>query len=639
MQKEKENNLVIIDVFPIGRGARIESLSFFTAEKVCIGDVVTIHVRTKEVLAVVSKIREISDAKSELKNANFSLKKATKLSPQKVVTPEFLSAVEEIAEYYLSTPGAIFYCLTPTSLLKEKITRPADVKKITSKDRFEHFVIQTDDKERFANYKGVIREEFAKTCSVFFCVPTIKDAEVAMKELCKGIEKYTYVFHSDVPKKQILENWQNAISEKHSVLIIGTPQYMMIPRNDIKTLIVEKESSRGYKMNYRPFVDIRTASLIIGKHLKARVILGDSLLRIETIWKQKQGDFVELIPLKFRTLSTATHKIISPVKKPVDEIENKEAFSPLMQESIDLISEAKMQSERTFIMCSRKGIAPTTACEDCGATVLCEHCEAPVSLHKSTRGNFYLCHRCGERRDPDITCVTCGSWRLKMLGIGSEQIEEAVMDKFPDQKIFRLDKESAKTEKQAQKIIEQFYSSPGSVLVGTEMTLPYITEPIENIIIASIDSLFALPDFRIYERILHLLLSIRSKATRQIIAQTRNGDKHIFEYGLSGSMLDFYKEDIDDRKSLQYPPFSTIIKMTLTGEKRVIIKEMERIQAILGNDAVDVFPAFVSTKNKKTAMHAIIKIDGKDWPRSEYAEKIKALPASVDINVEPESLL
>jgi primosomal protein N' len=52
-----------------------------------------------------------------------------------------------------------------------------------------------------------------------------------------------------------------------------------------------------------------------------------------------------------------------------------------------------------------------------------------------------------------------------------------------------MDKDNVKTQKQAIKIIDKFYQTTGSILIGTEMALPYLNKKIENSAILSIDNL------------------------------------------------------------------------------------------------------------------------------------------------------
>ncbi len=636
MDKQEERDLVIIDVFPIDKGTTLSSLSFFTSEKTDIGDTVTVPIRGKSTHAIVTSIRHIKDAKSELKKASFSLKKASGLKPKKILSEDFILAVKDTAEYFGTTAGAVISLLVPKAILQ---TKPLKVEKndLPSQDRFENFVIQTDEKERYANYRGLIREEFAKSCSVFFCVPTIADAKNAEANLSKGIEKYTFVLHGNLSKEEFEKNLKEAISCNHPVVIIGTAGNISIQRYDIRTIIVEKESSSAYKTIQRPFLDIRTAMIFIAKRMKARIVFGDDLLRIETIWKQKQGEYIESSPLKFRSLTTASYKIISP-EKPKENEEKKE-FSVFFGDALDVIKQARIASERTLVICTRKGLAPITVCDDCGTSVNCKSCGAPVTLHENPKGNFFLCHRCGERSEPEISCVQCGSWRLSTLGIGTDLIVKKLEQELPSAKIIKVDGTSVKTEKQKERKFQDFYSSPGSIMVGTEMALRNLREPIEHIVVASIDSLFAMPDFRVYERIIHMILNIKEKATKTITIQTRNSDKKILEYALSGNLLDFYKEDIEDRKKMFYPPFSVLVKITLTGEKKKIISQMQELQDSVGKETIDVFPAFVSKKNNKVSMHALLRFDSKRWPDKEILEKLRLLPPSAEIDVEPETIL
>jgi primosomal protein N' len=658
MKDSKEKNLTLIDVFPIGKGTNLTTLSYYTTDKVSNGDIVKVPLRSKEVLALIWRVRPIEDAKSQIKSARFKIKRADNINPKKILLPAFVAASEEIAEYFLTTPGSTISALSPTDTLRdayEMKTPVCSLPLVKSNLKSEEFVIQADDQERFSHYKSVIREEFARNNSVYVCVPTIEDAKKVQKKLIKGIEKYTFVLHSKLSKKEKNETWSKTVCEKHPVLIIATPTFLSMPRGDIKTYIIENESSKSYKMFSRPYLDMRTAAKLIAKHIGARVIYGDVLLRIETIWKQKNGRLIELNPLKFRSLSTAEEIIISPKKKKIDEKakvikkedleKTKEPFKAILPETLALIEYGRERNERTLILTTRKGFSPTTVCQDCNKTVTCSDCTSPVALHKKGSKGFFMCHRCGTRRDADITCEVCGSWRLTMLGIGTERIVEEIQEAFPEKenqkavKVLRLDGETASTPKRAEKIIQEFYDSPGSVLVGTVMALHYLNEPIEHIAVASLDSLFSFPDFRIHERILHIILDIRSRALNNIVIQTRNTDKHIFEYGLSGSMLDFYKEDIADRKALFYPPFSTLIKLTLTGRKPEIVKQMTVIQKMVGEEIIDIFPAFVSSKGGKTSMHALIRVKYENWPHNSLAEKLKSLPSWVTINVEPESIL
>ncbi len=171
------------------------------------------------------------------------------------------------------------------------------------------------------------------------------------------------------------------------------------------------------------------------------------------------------------------------------------------------------------------------------------------------------------------------------------------------------------------------------------MMLQYLHDKVDNSAIISLDSLFSLPDFRIQEKILYMLIHIRTLTTKRFIVQTRKFDEKVFEYGLKGNMSDFYREEINERKKFNYPPFSTLIKITLEGNKSDIVKEMEIAQNILDPYEVEVFPAFTQTVKGNHVLHGLMRIPQNKWPDSNLIDKIRSLSPSIMIKVDPETLL
>ena len=216
---------------------------------------------------------------------------------------------------------------------------------------------------------------------------------------------------------------------------------------------------------------------------------------------------------------------------------------------------------------------------------------------------------------------------------------QKIKDKYPDISLFRIDSDTVSNDKSAHTTLQRFRAKPGSVLLGTEMLLQYVHEKVENSAIISLDSLFSLPDFRIQEKILSLLIRIRTLTSRDFVVQTRKADEKVFEYGLKGNMSDFYRQAIEERKKFNYPPFSILIKLTLEGRKDQIVKEMESIQTLLEPYEVDVFPAFIHTVKGNYVLHGLIRIAREKWVDERLVEKLRSLPPSVIVKVDPETLL
>ena len=177
----------------------------------------------------------------------------------------------------------------------------------------------------------------------------------------------------------------------------------------------------------------------------------------------------------------------------------------------------------------------------------------------------------------------------------------------------------------------------------------------ENAIIVSLDSLLSIPDFRIHEKILHILLSVRALARSEVVIQTRKADETIFDYAMKGTLNEFFRAALAERKTFSYPPFSTLVKLTLEGKKDDIVAEMASIKKTLEEIstshsgapyAVDIFPAFTHTVRGNFVLHGLIRIprvsatvSRPNWPDAKLSAALRALPPSITVNIDPDTLL
>ncbi len=672
--------LSIITVIPLTRSKVAGELSYFTASEVLIGAIVSVPLRSKNIYAIVINVRPAADLKSEIKDASFQLKKIGKVKAIAFFPPAFMEACKILAEYYATTIGSVIDTLISDTLMENasRIAMPVrqnqffnEIKSSTTID--ETFAIQGDDEDRLGSWRSLIRQEFARKRSVAIYVPTVEDAKTLTDALTKGIEGYIFILHGKLAKKNIIDTWKSIVETAHPVVIVATGSFSILPRNDIDAVIIERENSRGWIGQKQPYLDIRHALETIARKQKQTVYRADSILRAETLHRLDTHEIAQGSPFKWRSISNAKDVLIDmrsekgwqqhpprtastsgegapPSQSPsllpkvasdVVATLSPAAFRILSPELEELITYNQESNTHLFILTMRRGLSPITICSDCETIVSCTKCSAPVVLHtsKNSGKNFFMCHTCGERRDANETCKNCDSWRLTPLGIGIDRVYEEIQSKFPSVDIFKIDADTTKTDAQISATIEKFRSKPGSILLGTEMTLVHLTEKIDHIAIASLDSLFALPDFRIQEKIMYLITRLRSMADRSIFIQTRKAEEKVFDYGLKGNLSDFYRATLDERKQFSYPPFSTLIKITIEGKKEKIAANMAEVQELLEPREIDVFPAFTSTVRGNSIIHGLIKLPEGGWPNSDLIEKLRSLPPNVKVKVDPESLL
>lgn len=621
-------------VIPIARGVFKDDLTYFTSRDISPGALVTVPLRNKTISALVVNTEPIAEHKADIKNATFGLKAIKRVIADTFYSPEFIAAAQAYATFAACPPGAVIKQFSPRALLEGRVPGAPSTDASTF-GAFEEVAIQAAHEERFGFYKSFIREEFAKKRSVFFILPTIADLFRVAPALTRGIEEYTVLLHSELSTSDLSAAWKRALDTQHPMLVVATPSFISLPRRDIGAIIIERESSPYWKQQARPYLDARHFANFLAIALKTRVVWGDLMLRVETLWRSEHESFVTLLPLKFRSLSQATCAIVDLRKTP--KLRDR-SIAGLSTEAVQTLTQTITERKNALIYVHRKGLASTTVCDDCGSIVSCDNCGAPLVLHSSKEYNVFLCHKCWKESSADIACATCSSWRLTPLGVGIEKIRNELVALFPETPLFSLDGDSVSTNKQAREIIDEFYATPGALLVGTDMMIPYIREPVDTTIIGTIDSLFSIPDFRMNEKIFHTILALRSYTERTCIIQTRNPARKLFTSAAYGTLVDFYREEMSLRTKLKYPPITTLIKITREGKEDEVERDMKTLHGLLREWEPLVFPSFTHT-DRGIRLHALIKIERAEWPHKKLSSILTSLSPNYVIHIDPDDII
>lgn len=636
--------MYLLTVAPITRGVLKGALSYFSKEPHPTGQVVFVPIQRREVPALVITSQEVSDAKSSIKTSGYALRKISSSQSICVWDDAFIRAAEETARFHAVGLGETLLTLTPQTTLNAYLsgTLTSDIHTNKYPQAPAPVAIQGDTNTRMESYQRLVRESFVHGKSVFLCVSSPEAAERIARTLGHGIETYTYTLHSDVAKKRLLSSWEHLLREPHAVLVIGTPQYLTLPRH-FAYIIIEEEQNRGWKTLAHPLIDMRMFIANYARQTGSALVLGASLLRLETHKRLQGGTVGTQGRIAAHAPKELTTALIDPrtEEKELREKTGKRVLQVLSKEVRALMDEAREKKEHVVLITARKGLSPITVCGDCGAAVRCPVCETPLSIHARGDVRIFSCHACGFTRVPERnlneTCPQCGSWRLEALGIGTERVEKEVAE-FSGTHGFVFDGDRIATRAQARKLITQFEKTEGGVLIGTPMVVPYLTHA-DHIAVISLDSLFAIPDFQMNERIFSLILALREKAEKTLLIQTRADDTTLLTQALRGDLASFVERELALRKTFSYPPYSTIIKVTVRGTQHELSAETEKLATFLAS--YDPITPHTMSKESKNIFrrNLILKLKEGVWVNENLLAKLRTIPPRYTVEVNPDHLL
>lgn len=179
------------------------------------------------------------------------------------------------------------------------------------------------------------------------------------------------------------------------------------------------------------------------------------------------------------------------------------------------------------------------------------------------------------------------------------------------------------------------------------MALTHLTKEIENVAVVSFDSLFNIPHYNVYEKIIDLVVTLNSFTKKSLLVQTRQPEENVLRHIKNRNLIQFYKDDVKKRKEYQYPPFYNLIKVTYEAS----LKEKEEVKEYLRQTYEEYSPILNETRTgqDKVKVVMIIKIEREKWSNSslliqgkqdqELFKMLKSLPSYWSIQINPEQLL
>src|SRR6185436_9903388 len=225
--------------------------------------------------------------------------------------------------------------------------------------------------------------------------------------------------------------------------------------------------------------------------------------------------------------------------------------------------------EQVILFLNRRGFSTLILCRACGHVLRCPHCAVSMTFHRGR--NRLLCHYCARTESIPTNCPKCRQKALEGMGMGTEQVESVVRERFPTARVARLDRDTADSGRGAERLLKQVHDGEVDILVGTQMvTKGHDFEKVTLVGVLHPDHGMHLPDFRAAERTFQLLEQVAGRAGRgerpgRVLVQTYNPQHPAIECLRVHDYEGFVKGELARRQDAQYPPFSRMIAVRLDG--------------------------------------------------------------------------
>ncbi len=384
------------------------------------------------------------------------------------------------------------------------------------------------------------------------------------------------ILHSALSDGEKYDEYKR-ILRKEVKIVVGARSAVFAPLNNIGIIIIDEEHSNTYKQDHNPRYNAIDVAFLRGETHNAKVILGSATPTIESYARGKKG-YYELVVLNKRA-NNASLPLVTVIDMSKEIRKGNKIFS---KELLLNIEDRLNKNEQIMLLLNKRGYSSYLMCEECGEVLKCPYCDITLTYHKTSDMN--RCHYCGYAEKNNHKCKNCNKDSLKLMGYGTEKVEEEINRLFKDARVLRMDIDTTSKKGSHKDIIDKFNNHEADILVGTQMISKGLDFPLVTLVgVINADTILNLPDFRSNEKTYDLLSQVSGRAGRssipgKVIIQTFNPDNYAIKLSKSHNYEEFYNEEIKVRKRLYYPPYSFIALIKIGGKDyKYSINEAKKI--------------------------------------------------------------
>ena len=384
------------------------------------------------------------------------------------------------------------------------------------------------------------------------------------------------ILHSCLSVGQRYDEWKR-IREGLAPVVIGTRSAVFAPLPDPGLIILDEEQEGSYQSESMVRYHAREVAKFRCTQHGGLLLLGSATPGVDSRYAAETGQY-HLFTLDQRYNTQAMPPVHIVDMKPELRKGNDSGLSQFLLEELE---ENFRRGEQSILFLNRRGNSRMVACGDCGQVPACPRCSVHLTYH-SANGRL-MCHYCGHSEPLPDLCPQCYG-RLRMIGMGTQKLQEELQARYPEVEIMRMDADTISATQSHEVLLDRFRKKKIPVLLGTQMVAKGLDFP-DVTLVGVVDadlSLYA-DSYRAAERTFSLLTQVVGRAGRgekpgRAVLQTWTPDNDVITLAARQDYDAFYEGEREMRSLLLFPPFVDLFRLTVTGPEE---NQVLRLCAVL----------------------------------------------------------
>ena len=374
------------------------------------------------------------------------------------------------------------------------------------------------------------------------------------------------ILHSALGAGERRDEWWR-IRQGEAKVVVGARAAVLAPVERLGLVVVDEEHEGSYKQEESPRYNARDVAIVRARNDGAVVVLGSATPSLESYSHAVEGRYRLLtLPDRIADRPLANVELLD-----MREIVREEGPEVVISRPLREALAARLESgEQAMVLLNRRGYAGQLLCRKCGLALQCSECSVAMTLHRNA--TLAVCHYCGLGRATPERCDTCGGEYLRLVGYGTERVEELLKALFPASRVARMDRDTMRRKGSHEALLSRFASREIDLLVGTQMLAKGHDFPAVTLVgVLAADSGLSTPDFRAAERTFQLLTQVAGRAGRgeregEVLIQAFAPEHYSLQFARAQDFEGFFDSERKFRRALHYPPVVSLVNLIVEGD-------------------------------------------------------------------------
>ena len=389
------------------------------------------------------------------------------------------------------------------------------------------------------------------------------------------------VIHSGLSQGERLDEFHR-IQKGEAKIVVGTRSAVFAPVRDLGLIIIDEEQEQTYKSDAAPRFHARDVAKFRCVQRGCLLLLASATPSLETYYHAQNGDYrFYQLPQRYGSGQLPQVELVDMRRQTVDS--GSVVFSTRLLEELE---QNLKRGEQSILLLNRRGFYTVVTCADCQQPVTCPNCSISLTYHQAN--GQMMCHYCGYSQPMPQNCSHCGSELIRCGGYGTQKCEEELKRFFPSARVLRMDQDTTLTKDAHEKYFLAFSKGEYDILVGTQMVAKGLDFPNVTLVgVLAADQILYSGSFRGYEKAFSLLTQVvgrcgRGERSGRALIQTHTPENPVFSIAMAQDYPRFYREEIESRRLLLYPPFCDVCTVGFTGvyEDQVVAAGVDFVNAL-----------------------------------------------------------